>query len=101
MKTKLYCFFHFSQKKREQFLFLQNPQKSAVSSTYTTFLRITKKTNNIDISLTGTHYCVILNFPTKNKFTIIFNISEENCNPTVVSWKEYAFTLKVVYAKLL
>ena len=44
--------------------------------------RITKNTNRIDISLTETH-------------------SEENHSPSVVFWKEYAFTLKVMYGKLL
>ena len=43
--------------KWEQFLFMHNTKKSAVSWVSTTLPRITEKTNQIKISLTGTHCC--------------------------------------------
>ena len=63
-----------------------------------------KKTNLIDISLTGADNC---NSKLSNKkyIHLLFSIFQknlpENYSQSVVFWKDFAFALKVVYGKLL
>ena len=68
------------------------------------FPRITKNTNHIDISLTGTDYC---NSRLSGKkyihlsFSIFQKNLQENHSPSVVFRKDFPFALKVVNGKLL
>ena len=82
-KNQALRFFHFSWRKWEQFLFLHNTQKSAVSRAYTLFPLISKKTNDIDISVTGTDYWNS-KLSKKNDLDSLFSIFQKNLHESTV-----------------
>ena len=65
------------------FSFLHKTQNSVVWWDYITFSRITKKTNHIDISLTGTDNCNSVRFD-KKYIHLLFSIFQKNLTIAIV-----------------
>ena len=108
METKLYGVFIFLKGKEKNLYFCITPKNKQFHKPKLHFpgLKLTKKTNHSDISLTGTDYC---NSKLSIKKYIHLSISifqkkiykQDNHSPSVVFWKEFAFALKDAYGKVL
>ena len=80
MEAKLYGFLFFLKETgfiHFFFFFLHNTQNSVVWWDYITCCRITKKTNPIDISLTGTDNCNSVRSD-KKYIHLLFSIFQKN-----------------------